>query len=136
MVFGQKSVKFVKWWSSSLCISLMIEILIHSWKISGWKRQGQLMKQEVRNVGQFSASTPSSGSDYLLYSTIVVLKVLTLVSSNRILLNYQYVKFVFRKFLIFENGFFSRNTLLHKVRPDFKFGAAISFMHYATWFNN
>ena len=27
-----------------------------SWIISGWKRQGQ-MKQEVRNVGKFSAST-------------------------------------------------------------------------------
>ena len=33
------------------------------------------MKQEVRNVGKFSASTPSSGSNYLLYS-IVVSKVL------------------------------------------------------------
>ena len=27
----------------------------NSWIISGWKRQGQ-MKQEVRNVGKFSAS--------------------------------------------------------------------------------
>ena len=33
---------------------------IDSWIISGWKIQGQ-MKQEVRNVGKFSASTPSSG---------------------------------------------------------------------------
>ena len=42
------------------------------------------MKQEVRNVGKFSALTPSSGSNYLLYITltllynIVVLKVLIL----------------------------------------------------------
>ena len=28
------------------------------------------MKQEVRNVGKFSASTPSSGSNYLLYSSV------------------------------------------------------------------
>ena len=38
------------------------------WIISGCKRQGQ-MKQEVRNVGKFSASTPSSGSNYLLLET-------------------------------------------------------------------
>ena len=37
-------------------------IITDSWIISGWKRQGQ-MKQEVRSVGKFSASTPSSGSN-------------------------------------------------------------------------
>ena len=48
------------------------------WIISGCKRQGQ-MKQEVRNVGKFSASTPSSGSNYLLYN----LKVLKVLSNNQ-----------------------------------------------------
>ena len=38
-----------------------------SWIISGWERQGR-MKQEVMNVGKFLTSTPSSGSNYLLYS--------------------------------------------------------------------
>ena len=28
------------------------------------------MKQEVGNVGKFSASTPSSASNYLLYSSV------------------------------------------------------------------
>ena len=32
------------------------------------------MKQEVRNVGKFSASTPSSGSNYLLYSSVESIK--------------------------------------------------------------
>ena len=46
---------------------------IDSWIISGWKRQGQ-MKQAVRNEGKFSASTPSSGSNYLLYSSVESIK--------------------------------------------------------------
>ena len=45
-----------------------------SWIISGWKRQGQI-KQEVRNVGKFSASTPSSGSNYLLCSSVESIKI-------------------------------------------------------------
>ena len=32
------------------------------------------MKQEIRNVGKFSASTPSSGSNYLLYSSVESIK--------------------------------------------------------------
>ena len=32
------------------------------------------MKQGVRNVGKFSASTPSSGSNYLLYSSVESIK--------------------------------------------------------------
>ena len=36
--------------------SNIIEVKVSSWIISGWKRQGQ-MKQEVRNVGKFSAVT-------------------------------------------------------------------------------
>ena len=32
------------------------------------------MKQEVRNVGKFSASAPSSGSNYVLYSSIESIK--------------------------------------------------------------
>ena len=53
------------------------------------------MKQEVRNVGKLSASTPSSGSNYLLYSSVESIKpfllpdLFVLVSSNRILSNYQ-----------------------------------------------
>ena len=35
------------------------------------------MKQEVRNVGRFSASTPSSGSNYLLYSSVESVKTRT-----------------------------------------------------------
>ena len=45
----------------------LLYCITDSWIISGWKRQGQ-MKQEVRNVGKFSASMPSSGSNYLLYN--------------------------------------------------------------------
>ena len=33
------------------------------------------MKQEVRNVGKFSASTPSSGSNYFLYSSVESIKI-------------------------------------------------------------
>ena len=33
------------------------------------------MKQEVRNVGKVSASTPSSGSNYLLYSSVESIKI-------------------------------------------------------------
>ena len=32
------------------------------------------MKQEVRSVGKVSASTPSSGSNYLLYSSVESIK--------------------------------------------------------------
>ena len=32
------------------------------------------MKQAVRNEGKFSASTPSSGSNYLLYSSVESIK--------------------------------------------------------------
>ena len=45
------------------------------------------MKQEVRNVGKFSASTPFSGSNYLLYSIVESINTfnttIVLVSSNR-----------------------------------------------------
>ena len=53
------------------------------------------MKQEVRNVGKFSASTLSSGSNYLLYSSVESIKYFQHYynitnNSNRILSNYQY----------------------------------------------
>ena len=32
------------------------------------------MKEEVRNVGKFSASTTSSGPNYLLYSSVECIK--------------------------------------------------------------
>ena len=37
------------------------------------------MKQEVRNVGKFSASTPSSGSNYLLYSSVESIKIVLIL---------------------------------------------------------
>ena len=46
--------------------------------VTGWKRKGK-MKQEVRNVGKFSASTPSSCSNYLLYSSVTSIKTISIM---------------------------------------------------------